>query len=191
MAFDLSFITRPKCNGEPAANQVHQKNAGTSGTTGTTNNGAGLRVPEPQNKAGTFWDKLPKTTQSQQAAQQVASMGAMAKTAKGAGDSGNLSQRVPEINLQSGTEKPIVYAGVPVVPVVPAEKTSNLNAKAETPTQCESLPPANPKKERWAKLATAYHLHHFGCKWCMSGGGLIDNRCEVGAGLWRVYQDAE
>ena len=60
MAFDLSFITRPQSNEDGAANQIHQKNAGTTGTTGTAFIHAGLRVPELQNdvELAEQWDAV-------------------------------------------------------------------------------------------------------------------------------------
>lgn len=62
MAFDLNFITRPKCNGEGVANQIDLKQAGTVGTTGTANAGAGLRVPSALNPSGDKQGKTNKTS---------------------------------------------------------------------------------------------------------------------------------
>ena len=204
-SFDFGFITRPKCNGEGAANQIDQKQTGTVGTTGTINTGAGLRVPSALNPSGDKWGQTGGKPQNGQAAQQVASTGAVAKTANGAGDSGNLSPVSPVPKTQAGTKKPSVYAGVPSVPVVPTEKTPNPNANAKTPTRRDSLtpavsyadpfdpPPVSPKAEWVAQLATAYHLHHFACKQCQSAGRSLDlehMRCETGGKLWKDYQDA-
>jgi hypothetical protein len=145
MAFDLSFITRPQSNEDGAANQIHQKNAGTTGTTGTAFIHAGLRVPELQNKSGTFWDKQVKPEQKGQAGQHESGAGTDFLQPPKGGDSGNLSQLVPEIKAQSGTKKPSVYAGVPLVPDVPAKKASNLNEAA--------------KAQAWGKLQTAQLIH--------------------------------
>ena len=201
MAFDLSFITRPKCNEDAAANQIHQKNAGTAGTTGTAFIHAGLRVPKTVEITGDKRGQTRKPEQKGQARQHESGTVAGANT----GDSGNLSPVSPVPKTQAGTKKPSVYAGVPSVPVVPTEKTPNPNANAKTPTRRDSLtpavsyaepfdpPPVSPKAEWVAQLAAAYHLHHFACKQCQSAGRSLDlehMRCETGGKLWKDYQDA-
>ena len=133
MAFDLSFITRPKSNEEGAANQIHQKNAGIAGTTGTAPIHAGLRVPRTVEITGDKRGQTHKPEQNGQAGQHESGTVARAK----AGDSGNLSPVSPVPKTQAGTKKPSVYAGVPVDPVVPTEKTSNPNASTQEPTQCK------------------------------------------------------
>ena len=37
--------------------------------------------------------------------------------------------------------------------------------------------------------AHGYHQHHFGCKTCCAAGLGRGNRCEIGVGLWMVYQN--
>lgn len=41
-------------------------------------------------------------------------------------------------------------------------------------------------------LAEAYYAHHFGCRACIAAGrgAGYGERCGVGLGLWRAYQDA-
>lgn len=41
-------------------------------------------------------------------------------------------------------------------------------------------------------LAEAYYAHHFACRVCIAAGrgAGYGERCGVGLGLWRVYQEA-
>ena len=52
-------------------------------------------------------------------------------------------------------------------------------------------PPENPLD--WKELAAAYHAHHFNCPTCIAAGrgSLYGLRCDTGAGLWRVYAQAD
>jgi hypothetical protein len=36
-----------------------------------------------------------------------------------------------------------------------------------------------------------YHLHHFGCTSCCAAGQGRGDRCEIGMGLWKAYQNEE
>ena len=114
------------------ANQNDKKTAGTTGTAGTTNAGAGFRVPASQNQSG---DKRGQTTESE---------GKPAKNQRGGlqlfgvpenlgtGKRANLSPLSPLAKNDAGTRKTSVYAAVPSVPAVPAEKIANANETAKT-----------------------------------------------------------
>jgi hypothetical protein len=39
--------------------------------------------------------------------------------------------------------------------------------------------------------ASDYHQHHFGCKACCAAGQGRGDRCEIGMGLWKAYQQEE
>jgi hypothetical protein len=51
-------------------------------------------------------------------------------------------------------------------------------------------PPPQRSPEAWRGLAKAYHLHHFGCRTCISAGQGRGLRCGVGTALWAVYLTA-
>jgi hypothetical protein len=187
MAFDLSFLTRTKCNEDAAANQIHQKNAGTAGTTGTAFIHAGLRVPKTVEITGDKRGQTRKPEQNGQAGQHESGTVAGAN----AGDSGNLSPVSPSVPSVLGTKKPSVYAGVPSVPHVPSKKASNPNEAAKA--QSNDPPPVSPHAARVAELAGAAYLHHFACKHCQAAGRGLSfayMRCDTGRELWEAYQDA-
>lgn len=41
-----------------------------------------------------------------------------------------------------------------------------------------------------ARLANAYHAHHFKCQHCIAAGIRGTQRCPVGRPLWLAYQKA-
>ena len=114
------------------ANQNDIKTAGTTGTAGTTNAGAGFRVPSAQNQSG---DKRGQTTESK--GKPAGNTGAAlpifgVPENLGTGKLANLSPVSPFAKTILGTKKPSVYAAVPSVPAVPAEKIANANETAKT-----------------------------------------------------------
>ena len=140
MAFDLSFITRPKSNEEGAANQIHQKNAGIAGTTGTAPIHAGLRVPRTVEITGDKRGQTHKPEQNGQAGQHESGTVARAK----AGDSGNLSPVSPSVPRVLGTKKPVFMRVSPVSPLSPAKKhqtqTKRQQRKVTTRPQFHPMP---------------------------------------------------
>ena len=165
------------------ANQNDKKTAGTTGTAGTTNAGAGFRVPASQNQNG---DKRGQTTESK--GKPAGNTGAAlpifgVPENLGAGKLANLSPVSPFAKTILGTKKTSVYAAVPSVPAVPAKKTANANEVAKTTGAGQE------QGQDWRTLSRAYYAHHFTpCRHCIAAGlNPALERCPVGAMLWRAY----
>ena len=63
------------------------------------------------------------------------------------------------------------------------------NAQKLAANDLATEPLADPNA--WRELANAYQAHHFACPQCIAAGrgAIYGFRCDVGAALWRSYQN--
>ena len=99
-------------------------------------------------------------------------------------------------------------AANPANPLILAEREADLSKVAANDATVQDLPqhtisrlaglagPAIQEAKHYPCLSEAdhiragdYHQHHFGCKTCCAAGQGRSDRCEIGMGLWMVYQN--